>query len=95
MRSRNETPRPRYRFGEADDEPKVGFDESRERRLVSLALNAEPEVSLFLGGQARQLRDLAQIRRERAWLTLARRMPPRHARSIPRKLRLKSFNFQF
>ena len=52
-------------LGEADDEAKVGFDEPRQRRLVAVALDAEAEVALFLDGQARQLRDLPQVRCER------------------------------
>src|SRR5436309_3595353 len=64
-------------FGEAHDEAEVGFGQARHRRLIAVALNTVPELALFLDRQARQLRDLAQIRRERTRLTLARSMPSR------------------
>ena len=82
-------------FGEAHDEAEVGFDQARHRRLIAVALNTVPELALFLDGQARQLRDLAQIRRERTRLTLARRMPPRHTEKHTSKSETKIFNFQF
>src|SRR5207245_10433859 len=63
----------------ADDEPEIAFDQARKRGVVSLALDALAEIALLVGGEARQLGDLPQVRRERARVALHQRVPAGHA----------------
>ena len=62
----------------ADDEPEIGFDELGHRRLVAIALDAKAQRSLFVDGQQRHLRDLAQVRSQRAGVAVRSRVPLRH-----------------
>src|SRR5262249_474727 len=63
------------------DEAQVGFDEARHRGFVAVAADPRAERPLFLGAQTRELRDLAEVRSERARI-IAGRKPLRHAASI-------------
>ena len=44
-----------------DHEPEVGLDEPLDGRAVPVGLDAQPELALFFGRQARQLRDFLQV----------------------------------
>ena len=71
-------------LGEGDDEPQVGFDQARDRCFVAVVVDAMRERALLVDGQPRQLRDLAQVSRQRARVGVERPMPSRHAMSILR-----------
>jgi hypothetical protein len=64
---------PAIAFCVRDDEPEVGFDQTRQRRLVAILLDAAAELALLVHGQARQLGDFAEIRAERAGVVFAAR----------------------
>jgi len=42
-------------FGVRHDESQVGFDETRDGRLIGVVPDARAERALFVGGQTRQL----------------------------------------
>src|SRR5580765_2995329 len=74
-------------LGVGDDEAEVGFDQPRQRGFVAVVADAEGQRALFVDADPRQLRDLAQVGRQRVPVVAAG-VPPGHATSILR-VRLK------